>query len=175
MFKSIFLIVILLLCHPAVAQAPRGSFAIEELGWLDRNYLEKQVERIDNLARTQLGTALRQNLDDLDVLQQIIDRNMIDSKDTEGLQALGAVMANLMLLDVPSLEWKIYRDQVGRSRALCARNTQECLFPMTMLSRRIEVGLKPNVRTVYEESLALLDNYVTQVPYGGGPERRLRR
>jgi len=44
-----------------------------------------------------------------------------------------------------------------------------------MLSRRIEVGLAPNVRSVYDEALAIMDPYVMQIPYGGGPERRLRR
>lgn len=160
----------------ALAQfAPTSKVVIEELGWMDRNYLERQIGRIDELARVRLGKQLNQNLNDLDVLQQIVDRELIDAKDTEGLQALGAVMAQLMLLDVPSLEWKIYIDEVGRSRALCAKNTKECLFPITMLSRRMEVGLKPDVRKVYEEGLALLDDYVAHIPYGGGPERRLPR
>jgi hypothetical protein len=176
MIRNIILFFFLFPAAGALAQfAPESKLVIEELGWMDRNYLERQVDRIDQLARTRLGTQLNQNLKDLDLLQQIVDRELIDAKDTEGLQALGAVMAQLMLLDVPSLEWKIYIDEVGRSRALCAKNTKECLFPMTMLSRRMEVGLKPDVRKVYEEGLALLDDHVTHIPYGGGPERRLQR
>lgn len=176
MIRSIILFFLLFPAAGAFAQfAPESKLVIEELGWMDRNYLERQVDRIDQLARTRLGTQLKQNLQDLEILQQIVDRELIDAKDTEGLQALGAVMAQLMLLDVPSLEWKIYIDEVGRSRALCAKNTKECLFPITMLSRRMEVGLKPDVRKVYEEGLAMLDDYVTHIPYGGGPERRLQR
>lgn len=173
MVKHISLLLLLVVSQLAFAQDPK--FVIEDLGWMDRNYLEKQVEKIDSLARARLGTQLRNNLDDLATLQQIIDRELISNKDTEGLQALGAVMANLMLLDVPSLEWKIYKDSVGRSRALCVKKTQVCLFPITMLSRRIEVGLKPDVKKVYEEGLSNVDDHVQQIPYGGGPERRLRR
>jgi len=157
------------------ALAQNVKLTIEELGWTDRSYLERQIADIDQLARTKLGVQLNQTLDDLNILQTIVDRELIARDDTEGLQALGAVMGQLMLLDVPSLEWKIYTDAVGRSRALCAKNTQECLFPITMLSRRMEVGLKPDVKKVYEEGLSLLDEYVAQIPYGGGPERRLRR
>lgn len=173
MVKQFSLLLLLACCHTTIAQD--AKLVIEDLGWMDRNYLAQQVEKIDTLARTRLGTELRSDLSDLTVLQQIVDRELIGSKDTESLQALGAVMANIMLIDVPSLEWKIYKDSVGRSRALCAKNTKECLFPMTMLSRRMEVGLKPDVKKVYEESLSLLDEYVAQIPYGGGPERRLRR
>lgn len=173
MVKQFSLLLLLACCHTTFAQD--AKLVIEDLGWMDRNYLAQQVEKIDTLARTRLGTELRSDLSDLTVLQQIVDRELIGSKDTESLQALGAVMANIMLIDVPSLEWKIYKDSVGRSRALCAKNTKECLFPMTMLSRRMEVGLKPDVKKVYEESLSLLDEYVAQIPYGGGPERRLRR
>lgn len=173
MVKQFSLLLLLAACQFTFAQD--AKLVIEDLGWMDRNYLEKQVEKIDTLARTRLGTELRRDLSDLTVLQQIVDRELIGSKDIEGLQALGAVMANIMLIDVPSLEWKIYKDSVGRSRALCAKNTQECLFPMTMLSRRMEVGLKPDVKKVYEEGLSLLDDHVPQMPYGGGPERRLRR
>src|SRR5690606_8787372 len=70
----------------ALAQfAPTSKVVIEELGWMDRNYLERQIGRIDELARVRLGKQLNQNLNDLDVLQQIVDRELIDAKDTEGL------------------------------------------------------------------------------------------
>lgn len=173
MVKRITLIALLLISPLTLAQ--KKELTIEDLGWTDRTYLDRQVERIDQLARTELGTQLRNDYGDLTTLQQIVDRDLISSKDREGLQALGAVIANIMLRDVPSLEWKIYEDPVGRSRALCAKNTKECLFPITMLSRRMEQGIKPNVKKVYEEGLALLDEHVMQMPYGGGPERRLAR
>jgi hypothetical protein len=173
MIKSFSLLALLFISSWTAAQ--ENKLIIEDLGWSDRSFLERQVQFVDELARTELGTQLRNNYGDLAVLQTIVDRELIDSKDTEGLQALGAVIANLMLADVPSLEWKIYKDALGRSRALCAKLTKECLFPITMLSRRMEKGLKPNVKKVYEEGLAMLDAHVAQIPYGGGPERRLAR
>lgn len=152
-----------------------NTTVVTDLTANDRAYTTRQIEMIDQIARTRLGTEVRGNLADLTLLQQIVDRDLMSEKDVEGLQALGAVMANVMIADVPSLEWKIYLDRVGRSRALCVKNSEECLFPITMLSRRMEVGLRPDVKKVYEEGLSLLDNHVPQIPYGGGPERRLRR
>lgn len=173
MFKSLISLTLLLVSCWASAQT--SKLLIEDLSWSDRSYLERQTQFVDSLARTKLGTQLRNDYGDLEILQKIVDQELIGKKDTEDLQALGAVIANLMLVDVPSLEWKIYKDSLGRSRALCAKQTTECLFPITMLSRRMEQGLKPDVKKVYEEGLAMLDDYVAQIPYGGGPERRLVR
>jgi hypothetical protein len=130
-----------LLSSLAMAQFREEGPRINDLGLNDQNFLERQREKIDRIARLQLGSQLRGDLRDLTVLQQIIDRKLIPTTNTEDLQALGAVLGEVMRADVPSLEWKIYEDKIGRSRALCARGTQECLFPITMLSRRIEVGL----------------------------------
>lgn len=162
-------LVLLAMSCSALADTP----VIEPLGSMDRIYLDKQVQRIDDMARTQLGMQLRGDLYDLSVLQAIIDRNLIESTDREMLQALGAVMARVLEKDLPVLEWKVYNDALGRSRALCVRETVECLFPITMLSRRMEKGLKPNVRMVYEDAILLLEEYLPKYPYGGGIMRKL--
>lgn len=148
---------------------------IEDPGWSDRNYLDKQVARIDEIARTQLGTQIRQNLDDLALLQRIIDQNLIPRQATQDLQAMGAVLGNVMIADIPALEWKVYEDALGRSRALCVKGARECLFPITMLSRRIETGLKPDVKKVYEDAIALMGTHLPQYPYGGGTMRKLHQ
>ena len=153
------------LCGSAYAANPK--VVIEEPGMMDRSYMARQVESIDQLARTRLGTQLRGNMSDLDLLQSIVDQGLIPSTDTEALQALGAVMGRVLEADLPSLQWKIYIDQVGRSRALCITDTQHCLFPMTMLSRRMSAGLKPDVRKVYEGAIDLIEEYLPHAPYGG--------
>lgn len=183
--KSIRLITIcliaLMISATATAKNPFESteedkaIKIQDMGWTDRNYLEKQVASIDQLAREQLGTEVRQNLSDLDLLQRIIDLGLIKSKDTLALQAMGAVLGNVLAADITALEWKIYEDALGRSRALCAKGSRECLFPITMLSRRMETGLKPDVDKIYEDAIALIDQHLPQLPYGGGTMRKLRK
>ncbi len=177
MVKTLVALAALLLSASLSAQLPKPEVLvlIEDLTPNDQGYMARQVEYVDKIARTRLGAQVRGNLEDLTLLQRIIDQKLIATDDKEGLQSMGAVLGQVMAADVPSLEWKIYRDKAGRSRALCARNTQQCLFPITMLSRRVEVGLTPDVSKVYSEALALIDPYVAQIPYGGGPERRLSR
>lgn len=173
MIRIIVSMLFLVLPLTLAAQSPR--MIIEEPGVIDRSYLERQVEKIDQLARTRMGTQVRKNMSDLDLIQSIINRELIPSTDTESLQALGAVMGNVLAADFPALEWKIYIDQLGRSRALCVTGTQHCLFPITMLSRRMETGLKPDARKVYDGAVELIEEYLPHTPYGGGVLRNFQR
>lgn len=138
----------------AEEQPPR----IDELSWLETNQLERQVEQIDEIARLQLGTPVRGNLDDLELLQRIIYRGLVKQKDKEGLQALGAVLGNVMVSEL-DLEWKTYEDELGKSRAACIPETRECLFPITMLSRRMEVGLLPDVNRIFNDVADMVASY----------------
>lgn len=149
---------------------------LEELGWLDRNKIDQEISLISELVQTKLGRSLRKDLSDLDALQAIIDRELVKRDDYETQQAMGAVMAQVFLADFPNtLEWKVYRDSLGRSRALCAKGTQECLFPITMLSRRMEVGSKPDVKKIYAEAIALMEPFLPKMPYGNEILYRLPR
>lgn len=149
------------------AYAADTQVVLEEPGVTDRTFIDRQVDSIDQMARTRIGSQVRGNLSDLDMLQSIIDQDLISSSDTQSLQALGAVMGRVLAADIPSLQWKIYIDPVGRSRALCIVDTQHCLFPMTMLSRRMSTGLKPDVHKVYEGAIDLIEEYLPHAPYGG--------
>ena len=116
-----------------------NKVAIEDLGWMDHNKMDKQLSKVNDLTQTKLGAPLRKNYSDLDTLQRLVDKGLVDQKDTDTQQAMGVAMGNVFLADFPhTLEWKVYRDNLGRSRALCVKGTQQCMFPVTMLSRRME-------------------------------------
>ncbi len=145
-----------------------NKVAIEDMGWMDRNKMDKQLSKINDLTQTKLGSPLRKNYSDLDTLQRLVDKSLVDPKDADTQQAMGIAMGEVFLADFPhTLEWKIYRDNLGRSRALCAKGTQQCLFPVTMLSRRMEVGSKPNVRKIYNDAVNMMAEFLPKMPYGG--------
>ena len=139
---------------------------IEDLSWTDSSYLAKQRARVDRLTRENTGTPIRGDKTDLNTLQRVVDRELVANDDKLTLQALGVVLADVMLTAEPALEWKIYEDKRGRSRALCIKDTQDCLFPVTMLSRRMKVGLKPDVKKVYVEAMDLVGAQLPPLPYG---------
>ena len=143
-----------------------NAVTISDLSWTDESFLSTQRATIDRLAREKLGSQIRGNKTDLNTLQRIIDRELIAQDDAITQQALGVVMGDLMLKDEKELEWKVYEDKLGRSRALCAMTVEECLFPVTMLSRRMRVGLKPDVKKIYVEALELIAESLPELPYG---------
>lgn len=123
------------------------------------NQLNAQERVIDQLARRHLGSQVRHNRTDLDMLQRMADRKIIKQSDSAKLQAMGVVMGKLLEKEL-GLVWMSYHDEVGYSRALCVVNTEHCLFPITMLSRRLEVGLTVNVKKIYADAVALIDPYI---------------
>lgn len=158
------------------ASVQEQKVVISDMSWMDQNKTEQQIQKIDNLAKTKLGVQIHHDLSDLDMLQRIIDKELVKISDSDSQQAMGVVLGNVMLADFSgTLEWKIYEDSLGRSRALCVKATQECIFPVTMLSRRMSVGTKPDVQKIYDDSIDMMKEFLPQIPYGGGTLHKLHR
>lgn len=124
----------------------------EEPSNLDQRFMQNQRETVDSLARRYLGERLRGKPEhDIAVLQEILDKRLVERDDRQTLQALGVVLGDL-LQESENLEWVIYTDEKGRSRALRVPNTDEVLFPITMISRRVEADAEVDVKAVFEQA-----------------------
>ena len=138
------------LCH---AQGADFEVLVEPLTAIDRQFMTEQRGRVEVLAN-RLGRGLTGNVDrDLDTLQRILDERMVPASDTLTLQAMGLVFGDL-LGDRLSMQWVVYRDRQGRSRALRYRDLDVFLFPMTMISRRQEAGSDRRLRPLFDETVA---------------------
>ena len=112
-----------------------------------------QRARVEQLAN-RLGRGLTGNADrDIDTLQRILDENLVASDDTLTLQAMGVVFGD-RLGDALDMDWVVYRDNKGRSRALHYRATDVFLFPVTMISRRYEVGSTRQLKPLFDETIS---------------------
>lgn len=125
---------------------------IEPLSAIDQQFMREQRQRVEALAnrlgRKLTGTTVR----DLDTLQTILNRELIDREDRLTLQALGIIFGDLLAKDL-RMTWIIYRDRAGRSRALKYRDEAIFLFPVTMISRRVEAQSARPVADLYQETL----------------------
>jgi hypothetical protein len=134
-------------------------------GTLDMEFMEQQRERIDALARINLGRQLHGTLDnDLGILQDLLDRQLVKAEQTLELQAMGVVLGELLAQEL-SMHWVIYEDRHGRSRALQLEDSENFLFPITMISRRIEADARVDVRAVYDKATALIAPYRKPLPF----------
>ncbi len=138
---------------------------VRELNWLNENFLDRQRKSVNNITATHFGKRLQGNKHDIPVLQRIIDEDVIPANKTMDLQALGVVLGDIFVKENKSLSWVIYEDDLGPTQAVCVEESNNCLFPITMLSRRMEVGLKPSVERIYSANLDELKPYLPKVPY----------
>ena len=136
----------------SVAQSPNFDVLIEPLTAIDRQFMAEQHMRVEQLAN-RLGRGLTGVADrDLNTLQRILDERMVPAKDTLTLQAMGVVFGDL-LGDRLDMDWVVYRDNKGRSRALRYRQMDVYLFPITMISRRQEGGSERRLKPLFDDTV----------------------
>ncbi|UTA46377.1 DUF3806 domain-containing protein [Simiduia sp. 21SJ11W-1] len=148
----------------ALPQAQAESVSITELSWTDKQFMAAQLARVDELVRSEMGAQIHGKPRDIDVLQRVVNRNLVDRNDAQTQQALGLVLGNV-IANKTGMQWVAYKDSNGRSRALCVKDTSDCLFPMTMLARRMAVGLYPDVNKIYQEAMEMVQPLVNKSPY----------
>ena len=163
-------------CHPLLQVAllalllATGDLAlaeveIGELSYIDKTYMQQQRERVAQLSERNLGRKLNGTRDnDLDILQQLLDRKLVTGEQTLELQALGVIMGDLLASDM-GLDWVIYEDKLGRSRALRYQQTDNYLFPITMISRRREVDNSETVAEIYQRAQASMAAVIEPLPF----------
>lgn len=125
------------------------SEPLNELGKFDLRVLEEQRARAAELALTHAHFSLTGTLRDLDTLQALVDSGAIPPSDRFDLQSLGVALGDLMVNEL-GLEWIVVQDDLGRSRALRIPPTEDLIFPVTMISKRVERGVEVNVRELFE-------------------------
>jgi Domain of unknown function (DUF3806) len=138
---------------------------ISDLSQLDREYMAQQREILNNLASSNLGRRFSGNTqNDLEILQLLLDRRLVRADQTRELQAMGVIMGDLLAADL-DMHWVIYQDAVGRSRALRYRQSQEYLFPITMISRRQEADNHTPVAIIYQKAYDIIDPLRPELPF----------
>lgn len=149
-----------LLLGIAVLAHATGEVHVGALQPGDEARLREQRELIRDLAALKLGRGLNGERErDLDTLQQLLDRHILGPGQTAELQAMGVVIGDLLARDL-DMHWVIYRDDAGRSRALQLGSTPNFLFPITMISRRVDAGIQVSVSEVYAAAVAEMQPWV---------------
>jgi hypothetical protein len=163
--NHIALLLTIALVLPALRVAAAGEARITELSYLDKQYMSQQRELIADLAALELGRSFNGNQDnDLEILQLLLDRRLVRSDQTRELQAMGIIMGDLLAADL-GMNWVIYEDSQGRTRALRYQQSDEYLFPVTMISRRREVGNQTPVAVIYQKARDIIAPLLPARPY----------
>lgn len=126
---------------------PNGTFPMNAE---ETAALKKQEAVVLQLLRSRYGkdTTLNHSKADLAVLQRLIDDKALRPDQTAELQCLGIALGQVFAAETP-LRWVTMQDEHGRDPALEYPGMTVMIFPMTMISKRIEDGREVNLADLF--------------------------
>jgi hypothetical protein len=117
----------------------------------DTDRLAKQFLAVDQLAVAHLGRGLARDGSDLATLQALLDAGVPAPDQTYQLQCLGVVFGMMLVDALDGFDWVIVEDEYGRDPALRYLSTSLLLFPLTMISKRVEDGHRVDVAELFAQ------------------------
>lgn len=108
-------------------------------------------KELNALLHRKLGIKeIRGDVRDLSILQQVVDQKLLSNGQLKAWQSMGIVFGDLLVREF-GLSWISYEDEVGISKALRWRDTDNFVFPITFFSKRIQFGETIDVKLLYDE------------------------
>ncbi len=95
------------------------------------------------------GAQLDQSAGALDLVQSILDAGVLSPDQTFELQSLGVVLGRVLAHNIEGLDWAVVDDEYGRDPTIRFRDTTLILNVLTMISKRVESGERPDTRDMY--------------------------
>jgi len=92
----------------------------------------------------------------LGLLRALLENKVFSPEQTYELQSMGVVLGDVFAQDL-GMEWIVVEDSFGRTLALRYPNTTIILYPITMISKRIEAGERVDVFDMYNSLAAEVD------------------
>lgn len=84
----------------------------------------------------------------VDLIQKIVDSGDISSEETIKLQCLGTYFGQA-IVERTGWDWKVFEDEYGEDLAIQVPEKSAWIFPVTMISKRIEDGEIVKVRELF--------------------------
>lgn len=126
------------------------SAADEERLRVQRAVVEKYLA--DDASRAKYGTAAGK----LGTIRALLQGKVFRADQTYELQCLGVVLGDALVQEV-KLEWVMVKDRYGRDPAVRVPGTTILVFPLTMISKRIERGEEVDVFHIFNETADQVD------------------
>jgi hypothetical protein len=92
----------------------------------------------------------------LGLLRALLESKVFSPEQTYELQSMGVVLGDVFAQKL-GMEWIVVEDSFGRTPALRYPNTTIILYPITMISKRIEAGEQVDVFDMYNSLAAEVD------------------
>jgi len=93
----------------------------------------------------------------LGTIRAIVQGDVFKPDQKYELQCLGIVLGDVFVQDM-GMEWIMVEDEYGRDPAVRLPNTTIILYPMTMISKRVERGEKVDVFELYNGTASQVES-----------------
>jgi len=115
----------------------------------DLKVLQEQEAVALRLLRDRYGNVTLSHTEaDLRLLQKLVDDKVVPRDHTYELQCLGIALGQVFA-NQGHLQWVTVEDEFGRDPALRYQGTTSLIFPLTMISTRIEDGRAVDLPALY--------------------------
>jgi len=142
-------------------EVEKPHVTVKELSLGQRYALTTQRREIEELMARRLGIlALKGDTSDLKILQSLIEHKVMKSADVRDWQGMGIIFGDILAKEF-GLHWVSYEDDLGTSKALRWRNTENYVFPVTMFSKRVGFKQKIDVGEIYDKIQTDIERFKT--------------
>jgi hypothetical protein len=132
----------------AFSGASMADQSVTSLQKADQDRLEAQravvLRYLDDAGRAKFATAPGK----LGTLRALLTAKVFKPEQTYELQSMGIVLGDVFVQDM-GFTWVMVSDEHGRDPAIRFKNTSVILYPLTMISKRIERGEAVDVFDLY--------------------------
>jgi hypothetical protein len=126
------------------------SELIEDPADEDIAELARKLVVARRLVREVTGADLTDGTSDLSLLQAVIDSAALQIDQTYELQCLGLALGRVFVSAIPGLDWAMFEDEYGRDPALRFEKSSILVFPLTMISKRIQDGENVDIVALFD-------------------------
>ena len=126
----------------ALTEADQAQLAAQRA--VVEKYLGNDPQNLENYA-TAAGK--------LGLLRAILEAGLFGPTHTYELQCMGVVFGDVFVL-VCGWEWSMVTDELGRDPCIRVPSSSIVLYPLTMISKRIELGETVDVFALFDEIAA---------------------
>jgi hypothetical protein len=157
-----------------LSEIPNYISSIEEISlektnvfepqYSDYTSINKRISSVFEISEDEVND-YHENDKTIILLQKIIDDNKYSVDNTFELQSLGLAFGDYLSIKYPSFHWIIVRDEYGRDLALQYNNYSINVFPMAMISKRIEDGKKVDIKDLVESTINTINEMVAKGIY----------
>ena len=120
-----------------------------------RSIVEKYLSKEDLESKYQTAAGK------LGTLRALLEANTFSSTQTYELQSMGIVFGDVFVQEM-GFSWVIVEDQYGRDPAIKYKDTSIILYPLTMISKRIENGEAVDVFELFNGTAQSLDEIIDE-------------